>query len=187
MKERTSMHTHATIQAFEEQWESIVGATAAAFRMDSAEAEWLRTKPIARLIAALPFLAGCRHASRTAVAHLGTYLMSIRDTKPYFNASSQDDGDILDRLQLIGNFDGGDKGVIDRGMALIALSMILDYQRDIQIDAAIGKYNPVASGAFDFEATRERLEQTIQAVDCPQMDEILSMDDVGTLGFWSSR
>ncbi len=187
MREGMTLHTNATLQGFKEQWESIVGATAATFRMDTVESEWLRTKPIARLIGAIPFLAGCRNAARTAVAHLGTYIMSIRETKPYFNASSQDDGSILDRLQLIGHFDGGDRAVIERGMALVALSMVLDYQRDIQIDAAIGKYNPVASGAFDFETTRERLEQTIQAVDCPQMDEILNLDDIGTLGYWSIR
>ncbi len=187
MRERTALHQVTTIEEFEAQWDAIVGSTGAAFRMDEEETTWLRTKPIARVIAAIPFLAGCRNAARTAVTHLGTYLLSIKETKPFFNASHEDDGNILDRLQLISSFDGGDQRIIDRGMALIALSMIEDYKRDIQIDAALGKHNPVATGAFDYDQIHDELQRRVEAVDCPAMDAFLALEDVGTMGYWSNR
>ncbi|MFA7568083.1 MAG: hypothetical protein WCY01_13735 [Alkalispirochaeta sp.] len=187
MKKGTTQQSATTIAAFEAQWTTIVDSTAAAFRMDAAETEWLRTKPVARVIGAIPFLAGCRNAARTAVTHLGTYLLSIRETKPFYNANSEDDGDILDRLKLISTFDGGNRAIIDRGMALIGLSMILDYNRDVQIDAALGKHNPLTTGAFDFEKAYADLVGRVEAVDCPEMEVLLSLEDVGTLGYWGTR
>ncbi len=168
-------------------WRTICDSLAAAFRMDDAERAWLREKPIAQLIAAIPFLADCKNAHRTAVAHVGTYILSVRETKPFFNARSEDDNSVLDRLRLGMHFDGGDQRIIDRGMALLALSMVMDYRRDIQIDTAIGKHNPVATGAFDYDTIYRDLRRTIEATPCPEMDTILSVGDVGTRGYWSAK
>ncbi len=159
-------------RVFSAQWPEIAEAVGRSFRMDEEERARFHDKPVARLIAAIPFLAGCDQPTRTAVAHLGTYILSVRETKPFFNADPSDDGDILDRLRLIMNFRGGDAAIIDRGMALLALTMIVDYKRDTQIDAAMGKYNPVASGAFDYDIIHDDLVRRIKAVDCPAMDEI---------------
>ena len=162
-------------QSFSKQWPQIAEAVGRAFRMDTEDLASFRKKPVAQLIAAIPFLAGCDQPARTAVAHLGTYILSIRETKPFFNADPTDDGDILDRLRLIMNFRGGDAAIIDRGMALLGLTMVIDYQRDMQIDEAMGKHNPVASGAFDYEAIRADLKSRVEAVACPAMDAMFDM------------
>ena len=151
--------------------------------MDESERNWLRDKRIAKLIGALPFLAGCEQPERTAVTHLSTYLLSIKETKPFFNADPSDDIDILERLRLIMNFRGGDPNIIDKGMSLLALSMLDDYKRDIHIDETFGKYNPVGAGSFDYESTREKLLSRIDTVACPQMDEILN-SDMGGESYW---
>lgn len=173
----------AGVREFTVQWPVIVDAVGQAFRMDDAEREWLAAKPIARLIGALPFIAGCDLPQRTAVAHLGTYILSGRETKSYFNADVEDDGDILARLRLIMNFSGGDPDVIDSGMARLALNMIEDYRRDVQIDAALGKYNPVASGAFDYETIREDLQQRIANSDGAPFQEVMGQD-ASPFSFW---
>lgn len=170
--------------AFMQAWPEIAGSVAKAFRMHDEEAEWLENKRIAKLIGAIPFLAGCDQPERTAVTHLSTYLLSIRETKPFFNADPSDDVDILERLRLIMSFRGGDASVIDKGMSLLALSMLDDYKRDIHIDETFGKYNPVVSGAFDYESIRADLVKRIEAVDCPQMEEILD-SDMGTDSYWA--
>ena len=170
-------------RVFSEQWSEIAEAVGRSFRMDEEERVRFRDKPVARLIAAIPFLAGCDQPARTAIAHLGTYILSVRETKPFFNADPTDDGDTLARLRLIMNFRGGDATIIDKGMALLALTMIVDYKRYIQIDAALGKYNPVASGAFDYDAIHTDLVRRIEAVDCPAMDEFFG-PDVGGRGHW---
>lgn len=169
--------------AFTQAWPEIAQSVSKAFRMDDQEAEWLEDKRIAQLIGAIPFLAGCDQPARTAVTHVSTYLLSIKDTKPYFNADPTDDIDILERLRLIMIFRGGDRRIIDKGMSLLALNMLDDYKRDIHIDEVYGKYNPVATGAFDYETVREDLVKRIEAVDCPEMDRIFN-SDIGPESFW---
>lgn len=169
---------------FEATWNGIADSVADAFRMQPHEREWLRNKPIARLIAAIPMMAGCEDAERTAVAHLGTYLLSVKSTKPYFNAARSDDKDVFERLRLGMNFVGGDIAVIEKGMSMIALCMVIDYAQDAAEDQMRGKYNPINSGAFDYATIRKNLEDKIEAVECPEMEMILR--DFDTKAAWWS-
>jgi hypothetical protein len=168
----------------EDTWLAIAKDLALSFRMTAAEEEGLRKNMIAKLIAALPFLAGCDDAGRTAVAHLGTYLLSVRETKHWFNATAGDSSSILERLWLGANFRGGDEKIIERGLSLLALNMISDYKRDIEEDAALGKYNPLAAGDFDFKETVEKLEWTIVTTHSPEMDEIMSIGAI-PMSYWA--
>lgn len=58
--------------------DSVLGAVAQAFRMDAEETSRFMSKPIARLIAALPFPAGPNRPKRTAAEHFGTYVLSAQ-------------------------------------------------------------------------------------------------------------
>ena len=166
-------------------WDELSGRVARAFRMTEAEETWLRDGKIARLIAALPFLAGCEDAERTAVAHLGTYLLSTRETKTYFTAQPGDNQSVLERLRLGSNFKGGDARIIERGLCLLALNMVADYKRDIEEDARLGKYNPIAAGAWDFEATVADLEYRIISIPCEEMEKLLPLVAV-PMGYWGA-
>lgn len=167
----------------DETWGAVASDLAAAFRMDAAEAEALKGNRIAKLVAALPFLAGCDDAGRTAVAHLGTYLLSVRETKPWFCARPEDGASLFERLRLGANFKGGDEAIIRRGMSLLALNMISDYKRDLEEDAAAGKYNPLAAGDFVFEDAVEELEWAIAKVPCDEMDQIITAGEM-PLSYW---
>ncbi len=157
-------------------WDYIAGSVANAFRMSEEEYNLFKNKSLAKLIASIPYLAGCEDPERTAVVHLGTYLLSTR-IKPVANCKPSDDEGIFKRLELMSNFIGGDKAIIEKGMSLIALNMIADYARDIEVDRMTGKYNPVDSGAIDYEAERKRLESVITSVECKEMDDIMSLDE----------
>lgn len=183
MNTMVTTRSKVTMAQFEATWNQIADSLADAFRMQPHERAWFRNKPVARLIAAIPLMAGCHDAERTAVAHLGTYLLSLKSTKPYFNAAPADDTDIYERLRLGMNFVGGDLAVIDKGMSMLALCMVIDYARDIDEDAKRGKYNPVGSGSFDYEAVRSDLEERIAAVECPEMEMILRDFDTQD-GWW---
>jgi hypothetical protein len=168
----------------ESAWMEIAEGVASAFRMTSEEKRALAEHRIAKLIAAIPFLAGCEEAERTAAAHLGTYLLSVQEeTKPYFNSRPGDDGSVLERLRLISDFKGGDRRVIERGLALLALNMVSDYKRDVEEDARLGKYNPVAAGVWDFKETVTDLQYKILSVECPEMEALLPME-MSPMGFW---
>jgi hypothetical protein len=168
----------------ESEWTEIADRVGSAFRMTEEEKRGLAEGRIAKLIAATPFLAGCEEARRTAVAHLGVYLLSIRpETKPCFNSRPGDDGTVLERLRLISDFKGGDKRIIERGLNLLALNMVSDYKRDIEEDERLGKYNPVATGAWDFKELVAELEYKIACVECPEMDAIMSIEMI-PFAFW---
>lgn len=164
------------------EWGSIAASVADAFLMNKEESEWLLNKNLAKLIAAIPYLAGCEDPGRTAITHLGAYILSIR-IKTVANCQPTDDIDLFRRLEMINNFIGGNQSIIIKGMSLIALNMIADYARDIEEDRLFGKYNPVDSGTFDYEFEKGKLESIIRSVECREMDEILSMD-ASVKGVW---
>jgi len=165
------------------KWDEISDSLAAAFRMDEDEKRRFKAKDIAKLIGALPFIAGCEDAERTAVTHLGTYILSVRETKPYFNATMGDSTDVFERLRLGSNFKGGNQRIIEKGLSILALNMIYDYNRDIDIDDAIGKYNPVSDGSFDYSSLRADLERKIESVVSPEIDTIVC-SDIGPKAYW---
>ena len=163
-------------------WDGIVDSMSEAFRLEPEEREKLRAKNIAKLIAAIPYLAGCEDPGRTAVAHLGTYLLSLK-LKTVANCRRSDNADLFRRLEMIGNFIGGNREVIRKGMSLIALNMISDYHRDVEADRAFGKYNPVGDGAVDYDLERDRLVSIIRSVDCRAMDDIMTYGEA-VEAFW---
>jgi hypothetical protein len=153
--------------------------------MTEHERQRFRRGMVAKLIAAIPFLAGCEDAERTAVSHLGTYLLSVRETKPYFNARPEDGASPLERLRLGSNFKGGDQRIIEKGLCLLALNMVSDYQNDIEEDERLGKYNPIAAGAWDFKTMVEDLEWKIINVPCEEMDSIAPIRAIA-LAWWAN-
>ncbi|MFW5784439.1 MAG: hypothetical protein ACOCY8_07980 [Spirochaetota bacterium] len=155
-------------------WQRVLKLVAESFRMDEDETRRFTEKRVARLIAALPFLAHAENPERTAANHASTYVLSVRECAPIYFPKAQDDDDVYARLKEISRFEGGDRSIIERGMALLALLMVRDYARDVEADKKAGKHNPVASGAWDPERLTESLVQTIQKTPCAEMDEIMS-------------
>lgn len=158
---------------FYQKWDGLLNTVSHAFNLTDDEKMKVGKTKIAQLVAAIPYLAGCEDAERTAVTHLGTYLLTIRTNQIYDHKPS-DDVDLLRRFKMIDNFIGGDSKIINRGLNLIALNMICDYQRDIEDDKKIGKYNPIAAGNLNFEKRREELVKQINSVESKYMDEILN-------------
>ncbi|MCK5153870.1 MAG: hypothetical protein KAQ93_05880, partial [Spirochaetales bacterium] len=81
------------------EWDNIAGSVADAFRMDKEDREWLQNKNLAKLIASIPYLAGCEDPGRTAITHLGAYILSIR-IKTVANCQPSDDADLFRRLEM---------------------------------------------------------------------------------------
>jgi hypothetical protein len=139
-------------------WSAIAEDVGRAFRLTSEEVRKLKRKPVAKVLAAIPFAAGADDPERTAVRNLGAYLLSVsKTTKPYFFHVPTDDADILRRLYPFTEARGGDETILDRARCLLAYHMIRDYEKDRQEDAELGKYNPISAGAFDPEPVKRRL------------------------------
>lgn len=153
-------------------WADLADSVTRAFRFTDEERSRFMKNRLAKLIAAIPFIASCSDPERTAVSHLGTYILSVR-SKKFALAKPTDDTYLLRRIELLSNYIGGNRKIIKRGVSLIALVMLEDYHRDQKADSGAGKYNPINSGAFDYASCRRKLVKGIHKIECPQMDEIL--------------
>jgi hypothetical protein len=159
----------------DETWKEIVSVLASCFSMDGPRASRLEGNTTAELIAAIPYLAGCREPERTALAHLATYILAGTDAgSKVFDHKSEDNYDILARLAMIAGFEGGDPAIINRGMKILAKIMIEGYKRDVATDLAEGQYNPIASGDWDADEKISSLTSAIATVASPEMDAIVS-------------
>jgi len=159
-------------------WTRLTGALAEAFRLTSEETQTLAQSKTARLIAALPYLAGCDQPERTALAHVSTYLLANKgEARWIFDHAPADDVEVMHRLATIAHFQGGDRAVLDRGMKLLALQMIFGYARDQAKDLVSGEYNPVLSKVWNAQPMMEILIHDIVETKCPEMEVLFSIDD----------
>jgi len=172
------------LQSVEYLWDHLVGTSAEALRMTEGEAERFRKNRVAKLIGLLPFLASCDDAERTSLAHLGTFVIASRgDARRAFDHKPADDSDPLARLWAISGFKGGDRPILDRGMALLGFCMVSGYQRDAERDRLLGEYNPLVSGVWEETALVISFKQAISAMDSVEMDAVLTAEEAETV-YW---
>jgi len=107
-------------------------------------------------VAAIPFLAGCDHPERTALEHLSTFVLSSTEScRRIFDHDESDNVSPAARLAPIADFQGGDRAVIEEGMARLAMIMANGYQKDLEKDKASGEYNPILDGKWDYRKMAE--------------------------------
>ncbi|HAK47590.1 MAG TPA: hypothetical protein DCO79_16920 [Spirochaeta sp.] len=166
------------------EWDKISSRVRAVYNFGVEKSEWFKVCKMARLIAAVPFLAGCDKPEESSFTHLAVYIMSIDDsTKDIYFHKAEDDADVYSRLQPISNFNGGNRKVIQCCMDLIALNMVTNYEKDAEEDKAIGKYNPVEAGAWNYGAVSEKLIEDIKSNITSEISEVYTVDDA-LRGLW---
>jgi hypothetical protein len=164
-------------------WEFTVRTVAERLRLSLHELESLQTNRTAKLIAAIPFIAGCVDADRVSLQHLTTYLLA-QSAERVFDHREEDDDDLFSRLERISHFPDGDKRMIRRGMNLLALVMLNNYEESMETDRRSGVYNPLVSGVWNVEKMRRLLIKEVRAVSSPEMDAIMELEQaVG--GSWN--
>jgi len=166
----------------DETWEKLYTEIADAFSLGPTRTVKLASNKVAKLIAAIPFLAGCRNPERAALAHLGTYLVAgSGGAREVFDHQPEDDAEVMARLAMGSNFEGGDPAVLARGMKILAWTMIRGYVRKVEENAVQG-YNPVAAKTWEAGPMLAKLETEISSAPNPEMDSIIGLADRGV--FW---
>lgn len=167
-----------------EQWETVSSRARVVLNYGVAQTERLEKSRIARFIAAVPFLAGCGKATATSFAHLLVYLAALDDSaKELFFHTEEDDGDLYARLAPVFNFCGGDAELLRCCRDLLALCMVSNYRKDAEEDRALGKYNPVNSGAWDADALIEELTESIGQRITPEIAAFYTVEEA-LRGYW---
>lgn len=154
-------------------WPTLSELAAEALRLEQDERARLLASKAAQVVAALPFAARCPKPERLALAHLATFwIASTGPARAVFDHGPEDDASYLTRLSPIADHPGGDRGVVEAGMARLALMMLAGYERDLAADAATGEYNPLNAGAWDASDARAALLEAAESDGT--LDSILS-------------
>ena len=158
----------------DQEWKELVSIISASFSLNEQRRQSLMGNATAKLIAAIPFLAGCREPGRTALAHLATFMVACGDAgQRIFDHKASDNYDVLARLATVSHFEGGDPAIINKGMKLLARMMIEGYKKDRDSDKAKGLYNPVGDGTWDADEKLKSLTSQAAQVSNPEMESIV--------------
>lgn len=153
----------------ESTWNYIVDEMRKVFRFTRKETKWFRNCKTAKLIATIPFAAGCDEAERTAIAHLCIYLAEIRGFQKYYAHLPSDDADLFTRLGFISTFEGGKKEIIECGMNILALKMIEGYNKSKKEDLKNNIYNPFVSNAWDYDVIKTKILNSLNNSVCCEL------------------
>jgi len=168
-----------------EQWDNVLARAGVVLNFGIEKKEQIRNSKMARFIAAVPYLAGCNKALESSFSHLMIYLLSFDDSAKYiFFHKPEDDRDIYSRLFPIKNFSGGNRDIIQCCMDLTALCMLSNYKKDMEEDRAIGKYNPLNNGAWNYDTLSKQLIDNIDKIITSEISAVYTKEDA-IKGYWS--
>lgn len=156
------------------EWNYLVNEISNVFRFSDDEKNRFENSYTARLIASIPFEAGCNEPERTAIAHLCLYVAEIKGFQKYCSHLPSDDSDIFNRLAFISTFEGGNKEIINHGMNILALIMLEGYKNSINKDKIHNVYNPILSGAWNYQTIKNNLLTEINKSNVPNFDWIFT-------------
>lgn len=160
----------------DEQWIEIVGRISDLFCLSAKKSREIMFSKTYKLIAAIPFLAGCDEALKTSLSHMAiTYMAADNSAKDVFSNSFHDTNFIQKRLERISHFSGGDREVIDRGMNLLAYMMISDQLKNYEEDSSKSGYSNSSSTDWNPENEQKKLEEMISSTECISMDNIMTL------------
>lgn len=101
-------------------------------------------------------------------------MAEIKGFQKYCSHLPSDDSDIFNRLAFISTFEGGNKEIINHGMNILALIMLEGYKNSINKDKIHNVYNPILSGAWNYQTIKNNLLTEINKSNVPNFDWIFT-------------
>ena len=154
-------------------WDYFVSEISDVFRLSDKEKKDLFESNTAKIIATIPFEAGCLDPERTAISHLCLYMAEKQGFEKYCAHSFEDDKDIFHRLECISNYKGGDEKIIHHGKCLLALIMLEGYKRSAKKDQEYNIYNPIVSGIWNYRIIKNQLLFELSKIAVNNLDNLL--------------
>lgn len=155
------------------EWSYFVDEISEVFRLTTEEKESLNASVTAKIIATIPFAAGCMEPERTAIAHLCAFMAELKGFQKYCAHIPEDDISVFNRLNKLSTFRGGDKKIINHGMNILALIMVEGYKKSMKKDEMNGIYNPLVSGNWNYTDIKNKLLNDISLISVPSLDGLI--------------
>jgi len=149
------------------------------------EAAKLAANPTAKLVAAIPYLAGSEDPDRFAVSNLLTLWGAGRAVR-LFGHRADDDADPFRRLATFHVGSQADPLVVDYGLTLLALVSLRDHVADRPADQRRGRANPVASGAWRAAELEESLQKELDQHPNLKTAFAAVADEALVTGYWQA-
>jgi hypothetical protein len=161
------------------QWKDLCDRLFEALPSLSLYEESVRGNIIARLVGILPFLAKTERPIRDSLSNLSIFIFSyFSESRNLFRQNPMDDEKIFNRFQGMMCFTGGSSAIIDRGLSLIALSLLYSYKKNAGDDLIAERYNPLNSGCWNYSGLVEELTLRVEKTPCRKMDRIINLNSV---------
>ncbi len=176
-KEEINNYSLVSGELTNSKWDELVNVIQAQFHYDNNMRERMIGNKLLKLVAAIPFVAGSDNPSRTAIIHMSAMMIAGECGKEIFLHKFHDNSSLKKRLHAISNFDGGNQDIINKGMNLLYLVMLSDYQIDSKADEKISKYNPLNSSIWDYKKLRDQILEECNTIPVTQLDTILSANE----------
>lgn len=139
---------------------------------------------VVRLVAALPFLAGCADAEIDSLHNVLIYAAGNSEAiHGLTNHAPEHDENYFERIRPMLQYSVGDEDVLTHGSALLATVLVYGYHRDIAKDAESGEYNPFVAGSWDFETVIGELDGLIARHKSPLVERRMSNGEAIKLGW----
>jgi hypothetical protein len=165
-------------------WNRLVDRLVILFRFSAEEETRIRENKLLKMLSLLPEFAECDNPQGTGLLIATTYIAERKVGRDLFAHGPQNDEDILSRLAPFSRLmEGGDPEIIEKGLNLAALTMVKDYADDAEQDTGNGKYNPVASGRWNWRDIAATIMQRNAEIYQPQIDKIYGTE-VALKSFW---
>lgn len=145
----------------DEDYEAILRVAAPSVRLTMGELERLRRSKVARLLAAVPYRAGCENPDLIAVLHVSMYVAGMRSREFFAHRDNQSLGD---RIGMGLHYPDGDAEVIDAAMAILESVSLNDHKKDADADRRRGYPNPLNMGLVDYATEKRRIRERLRAV-----------------------
>ena len=143
------------------EWHYFITEIQKVYRLTDDEVEKLSNNQTAKIIAAIPFFAGCYRPEVTAIAHLSLYMNELKGFQKYCACNMLDDSDLYERLEPISHFRGGDQKIIQCGMDTLAYIMVEGYHKSAKADLEDGVYNPFNTGNWNYKSLKKMLTRSV--------------------------
>lgn len=143
------------------EWDYFVSEIQKIYRLSDEETVKFSNNTTAKIIAAIPFVAGCYRPEVTAIAHLSLYMNELKGFQKYCACTMLDDNDLFERLEPISHFRGGDQKIIQCGMNTLAYIMVEGYHLSAKTDLEEGIYNPFNTGNWNYKSLKKMLTQKV--------------------------
>ncbi|ULQ59909.1 hypothetical protein K7I13_00745 [Brucepastera parasyntrophica] len=164
----------------DQSWTELCNCIAETFRFTEDEKVSFSMNRVAKLIAAIPFAAGCDEPARTALGHLAVYMTELRGGSIIGGHNPSDNEDIFTRLRLLSSYKGGNQEIISHGMHQLALVMIVGYEKSMDKDEYLGVYNPLNDGSWNAEEMKLDILRELKKSPNTILDSIVpgNLDDL---------